>query len=217
MLFRSKPNIGHFRVWGCLAYVHIQKDKQAKLGPHMEKCIFIGYPDGYKGWKFYSPKTKKVIISERADFDERYTFGTISESGEIKENIQAQDYTPGPAIGNEDEQQPFTPAAPPAVEEQPAPVQPAIVEQPGPVQVPEQPRVSKTRQHAQIEPAQDDEDEPDNRPIAVRKPTRKAAGAGPVEWWKVCETTPAISSSDEDDDDEELEAVNYIGEADPAT
>jgi len=38
----------------------------------MEKGIFIGYPDGYKGWKFYIPSTKKAVISERADFDERY-------------------------------------------------------------------------------------------------------------------------------------------------
>ena len=38
----------------------------------MEKCVFIGYPQGYKGWKFYNPTTKKVVISERADFDERY-------------------------------------------------------------------------------------------------------------------------------------------------
>jgi len=38
----------------------------------MEKCVFIGYPQGYKGWKFYNPTTKKTIISERADFDERY-------------------------------------------------------------------------------------------------------------------------------------------------
>ena len=38
----------------------------------MEKCIFIGYPQGYKGWKFYNPDTKKVLISERADFDERF-------------------------------------------------------------------------------------------------------------------------------------------------
>ena len=64
-----KPNIGYLRVWGCVAYVHVQKDKCTKLGSHMEKCIFIGYPDGYKGWKFYNP-TEKVIISERADFDE---------------------------------------------------------------------------------------------------------------------------------------------------
>jgi len=38
----------------------------------MEKCVFIGYPQGYKGWKFYNPITKKVIISERADVGERY-------------------------------------------------------------------------------------------------------------------------------------------------
>src|SRR6266702_3400400 len=38
----------------------------------MEKCVFIGYPQGYKGWKFYNPVTKKVFISERADFDEHF-------------------------------------------------------------------------------------------------------------------------------------------------
>jgi len=36
----------------------------------MEKCIFIGYPEGYKGWKFYIPSTQCTIISERAEFDE---------------------------------------------------------------------------------------------------------------------------------------------------
>ncbi len=69
-----KPGVDHLRVWGCVAYVHIQRDKRSKLDSHMEKCIFIGYPEGYKGWKFYNPETKKVIISERADFDERYTY-----------------------------------------------------------------------------------------------------------------------------------------------
>jgi hypothetical protein len=38
----------------------------------MEKYIFIGYSDGYKVWKFYCPESKKVIISERADFDEYF-------------------------------------------------------------------------------------------------------------------------------------------------
>ncbi|KIJ21309.1 hypothetical protein PAXINDRAFT_36651, partial [Paxillus involutus ATCC 200175] len=37
-----------------------------------EKCVFIGYSQGYKGWKFYNPTTKCTIISERADFEERY-------------------------------------------------------------------------------------------------------------------------------------------------
>ena len=38
----------------------------------MEKCVFLGYPDGYKGWKVYNPTSKRTLISERADFDERY-------------------------------------------------------------------------------------------------------------------------------------------------
>jgi hypothetical protein len=62
--YKRKPDVSYLRVWGCTAYVFVQKDKQKSLAPHMEKCIFLGYPDGYKGWKFYNPTTKKVIISE---------------------------------------------------------------------------------------------------------------------------------------------------------
>jgi transposase InsO family protein len=65
-----KPDVSHLRVWVCTAYVHIQKDKRAGLGSHMEKCAFIGYPQGYKGWKFYNPTTKKTVISETADCQE---------------------------------------------------------------------------------------------------------------------------------------------------
>ena len=70
----KKPDLSRLRVWGCTAYVLIQRDKRplGSLGAHMEKCVFIGYPDGYKAWKFYNPVTKKVVISERADFDERF-------------------------------------------------------------------------------------------------------------------------------------------------
>lgn len=69
--FKRKPDVSHLRIWGCLAYVFIQKDKRRSLQPHMEKCVFLGYPSGYKGWLFYNPNTQKYIISERAEFDER--------------------------------------------------------------------------------------------------------------------------------------------------
>jgi len=68
--FKRKPNGSHLRVWGCLAYVFIQKDKRRSLQPHMEKCVFMGYPSSYKGWKFYNATTQKHLISEHAEFDE---------------------------------------------------------------------------------------------------------------------------------------------------
>src|SRR5258706_12492900 len=59
-------------MWGCTAYVHVQRDQRSSLGPHMQKCVFIGYPAGYKGWKCWDMVSKRTIITERADFDERY-------------------------------------------------------------------------------------------------------------------------------------------------
>jgi hypothetical protein len=71
--YKKKPDLEHIRIWGCIAYVHTQKEKCSSLDPHMEKCIFIGYPEGYKGWRLYNPITKKIIISEHAEFDKCYT------------------------------------------------------------------------------------------------------------------------------------------------
>ena len=31
----GKPKVGHLRVWGCVAYVHVQKDKRSHSGSHM--------------------------------------------------------------------------------------------------------------------------------------------------------------------------------------
>ncbi|KAJ3568084.1 hypothetical protein NP233_g5940 [Leucocoprinus birnbaumii] len=70
--YKQKPDVSHLRVWGCTAYVHIKQDKCNSLEPHVEKCVFIGYPTGYKGWMFYNPTTGSICISEHADFDERY-------------------------------------------------------------------------------------------------------------------------------------------------
>ena len=66
-----KPDISYFRVFGCLAYVLIRQEKRKALQPRSKKCIFIGYPDGVKAWRFWDPVDKKVIISSHAIFDER--------------------------------------------------------------------------------------------------------------------------------------------------
>jgi hypothetical protein len=71
LMYKQKPDASLFRVFGSLAYVHVKKDKRIGFSSHMEKAIFVGYPTQHKGWEFFNPLTKKFIMSDRADFDER--------------------------------------------------------------------------------------------------------------------------------------------------
>ena len=61
-----KPSLRHFRIWGCQA--HVLKGKIGKLEPHIELCMFVGYPKGTRGGLFYSPSYKKVFVSTNATF-----------------------------------------------------------------------------------------------------------------------------------------------------
>ena len=57
----KKPSLSHLRVFGCDAYVHVPKEKRTKLDNKSERCIFIRYKDGLKGYKLWNPKTRKVV------------------------------------------------------------------------------------------------------------------------------------------------------------
>jgi hypothetical protein len=67
---RKKPSLQHLRVFGCDAYVHVPKENRSKLDNKDEKCIFIGYKDGVKGYKLWNPETKKTIYSRDVVFRE---------------------------------------------------------------------------------------------------------------------------------------------------
>ncbi|KAK4411889.1 Retrovirus-related Pol polyprotein from transposon TNT 1-94 [Sesamum angolense] len=43
-------DISSLRVFGCSAFVHQSVDK---LAPRSQKCVFIGYPDGIKGYRLW--------------------------------------------------------------------------------------------------------------------------------------------------------------------
>lgn len=76
---KSKPDVSHFRVFGCTAYVYIKKDKRKQLQSHTQKCVFIGYPPNFKAWLFWNPVTKQEVVSSSAEFDERFFPGTSTK------------------------------------------------------------------------------------------------------------------------------------------
>jgi len=63
--YGHKPNLANLRVWGCLAYVHLQKDQREKLkhGAHTRLCTFVAYRDDYKGWEFLNHETGSRVVS----------------------------------------------------------------------------------------------------------------------------------------------------------
>ena len=51
----KKTSLTHIKVFGSDAYVHVPKKNRSKLDKKAEKCIFIGYKDGLKGYNLWNP------------------------------------------------------------------------------------------------------------------------------------------------------------------
>ena len=44
----KKPTADHMRIFGTPVYIHVPKEKRAKLEPSRKKGIFVGYGDSLK-------------------------------------------------------------------------------------------------------------------------------------------------------------------------
>ncbi|KAL0453639.1 UNVERIFIED_CONTAM: Retrovirus-related Pol polyprotein from transposon TNT 1-94 [Sesamum latifolium] len=65
-------NFDHLRIFGCPAYVHVPSDERSKLDLKSKQCIFLGYKKGVKGYKFWDPVARKMVVSRDAVFDEQF-------------------------------------------------------------------------------------------------------------------------------------------------
>ncbi|KAL0289858.1 UNVERIFIED_CONTAM: hypothetical protein Sangu_2601500 [Sesamum angustifolium] len=45
--------------------------EEMEARPEVEQCIFLGYKKGVKGYKFWDPAARKIVISRDAVFDEQ--------------------------------------------------------------------------------------------------------------------------------------------------
>nr|KAJ0195739.1 hypothetical protein LSAT_V11C700362240 [Lactuca sativa] len=77
---KKVPNLSYLKVWGCRAVVRLTEPKRKTLGERGIDCIFIGYVEHSKAYRFYvlesndSVSVNTVIESRDAIFDEeRFT------------------------------------------------------------------------------------------------------------------------------------------------
>ncbi|KAF7763798.1 hypothetical protein Agabi119p4_8335 [Agaricus bisporus var. burnettii] len=236
--YKRKPDVSHLRVWGCTSYVHVQRDKRNSIQPHYEKCVFIGYPAGYKGWKFYNPVTKRTVISERADFDERYFPGTSKAQLEavpsfacLPEPLPIPNDTLShlglPPLQDEGGDNHFPPARPKtptpsaSVPPEEKPVLPLPLPVIPPFIPPVIPPVTPPQIHAPLPVTPPTAGAPLEPPHVPRRTGRVRKPPG--QWWKLKQ--PDLAGNDSDSDDEaalladsefcEVEFAGAVSGADP--
>eukprot|EP00253_Pinus_taeda_P030340 PITA_30340 len=105
----KKPSLSHLRVFGCDAYVHVPKEKRTKLDSKSEKCIYIGYKDGLKGYKIWNPVTRKVVYSRECGVQR----GGRSDSVAEEESEDEEPQTPAVRRSARERRQPerYSPSA----------------------------------------------------------------------------------------------------------
>lgn len=66
----ARPGLANLRVFGCPAYVHVDKGQLRKLDDKAWKGVFVGYADDACAWLVYQPRTRRVVLSRDVVFDE---------------------------------------------------------------------------------------------------------------------------------------------------
>ena len=80
------PNISNLRIFGCVAYVHVPKERRRKLDSKTIQCLFIGFDNKTKAYRLYDQTRRRIVISRDAVFDETKVGFNHLNTGEPAEN-----------------------------------------------------------------------------------------------------------------------------------
>ena len=81
--FHRKPSVSHYRTFGTLAYILVDKSLRTKFQPKGTSVIFVGYSDTSKGWRFWNPRTDTVTESSDVLFDENTGYSSMFSSPSV--------------------------------------------------------------------------------------------------------------------------------------
>ncbi|XP_057251842.1 uncharacterized protein LOC130591897, partial [Beta vulgaris subsp. vulgaris] len=69
-LFGQAPSYANIRIFGCLCYAANRPRVKDKFDSRSRKCIFVGYPNGKKGWRLFDLETNEFFVSRDVQFFE---------------------------------------------------------------------------------------------------------------------------------------------------
>ena len=59
----SRPSVVYFRVFGCVAHMHVPDVKRKNLDAKSLACVFLGVSEEYKAYRLYDPIARKIVVS----------------------------------------------------------------------------------------------------------------------------------------------------------
>lgn len=60
----------HFRIFGCLAHVHVPDVHRRKLDNKSIKCVLLSISEESEAYKLYNPIERKIIVIRDVIFEE---------------------------------------------------------------------------------------------------------------------------------------------------
>lgn len=79
-----KPQIGHLRVFGCVAHMMIPKNHLKKLDDRSKRVVHLGIEKGTKAYRLLDPVTGSIYVSRNVVFEEEKVW-PCEETVKIKE------------------------------------------------------------------------------------------------------------------------------------
>ena len=74
MWYGKVPDLSHMKVFGCKAYAYVPPEQRNKFDNVSVECIFVGYPEGTKGYRLFNVSSGKFIRSRNVKFYETEFF-----------------------------------------------------------------------------------------------------------------------------------------------
>ena len=86
----KKPDVSHFRVFGCPVYFHVPKEKRSKLDVSGKKGMLVGYSETSKAYKVYVHGQREVDICHDVTFDEDASLRKVVNLPRAEEDREAR-------------------------------------------------------------------------------------------------------------------------------
>jgi hypothetical protein len=94
----KKPDVSHFREFGCDVWVLDENKNRSKLAPKSKKMVFVGFMEGSKAVRYWDKGKRNIKVSRNVSFNENEEPGEVTivempgleAEGEIEELATSQ-------------------------------------------------------------------------------------------------------------------------------